>query len=543
MGQRQPDREKPLPSPSPRVLRKVQAKERGESDTLCLIVHTRGVIQGVYIWKEISEPIVFQKDFFPSGVSNLLLLTKDMTPISERLIFVNNDDQAKVECRTDKDVYSTRTPVEYTVSIANESGEPLRGNISVSITDDREVIVDTTSNILTSLLLSSDLRGNIPNPAFYFSKDVRSTWALELLMLTQGWRRYDTERIVRSDFMYPDTLLEKGYEISGTVIRHLLARTRPEENANVSVLSFGEFFSENTVTDRAGRFYLRTGILYDSTLLVVQATPQSGKNDLELTLDKPSFPDRKIPFIINELPDKNSFANYADKAERQYVDEHGVRIIHLSEVAITAQKKPVPRSMYYSKPDYSITEEQLDKDRPSSLSILVTRLPGLKIKDEQLISQRCGDDVLIVVDGMPVSNELSDLPLADDIAQVDILTTPVNLTFYNRPDRTPCAVIAIYTRAGKIHASPIIPYIKSVMPLGFQKPAEFYAPKYDIPTQNTKPDLRTTIHWQPSLITDETGTANFSFYTADAPSTYTVVIEGVTDDGKIVYKRDKIVVR
>jgi len=81
------------------------------------------------------------------------------------------------------------------------------------------------------------------------------------------------------------------------------------------------------------------------------------------------------------------------------------------------------------------------------------------------------------------------------------------------------------------------------MPLGFQKPAEFYAPKYDTPTQNTKPDLRTTIHWQPSLTTDETGTANFSFYTADTPGTYTVVIEGVTDDGKIVYKRDKIKVR
>jgi uncharacterized protein YfaS (alpha-2-macroglobulin family) len=81
------------------------------------------------------------------------------------------------------------------------------------------------------------------------------------------------------------------------------------------------------------------------------------------------------------------------------------------------------------------------------------------------------------------------------------------------------------------------------MPLGFQKPAEFYAPKYDKLAQTTKPDLRTTIHWQPSLTTDENGTASFSFYTADVPGTYTVVIEGVTDCGKIVYKRDKIEVR
>jgi hypothetical protein len=58
----------------------------------------------------------------------------------------------------------------------------------------------------------------------------------------------------------------------------------------------------------------------------------------------------------------------------------------------------------------------------------------------------------------------------------------------------------------------------------------------------TKPDLRTTIHWEPNITTDEEGKANFRFYTADAPSTYSVVIEGVTEDGKIVYKRDKIVV-
>ena len=86
-------------------------------------------------------------------------------------------------------------------------------------------------------------------------------------------------------------------------------------------------------------------------------------------------------------------------------------------------------------------------------------------------------------------------------------------------------------------------FTKRIMPLGFQKPAEFYAPKYDQPNQNIKPDLRTTIHWQPNLTTNEEGKASFKFYTADTPSTYTVVIEGVTDDGKVVYKRDKVVVK
>jgi hypothetical protein len=85
------------------------------------------------------------------------------------------------------------------------------------------------------------------------------------------------------------------------------------------------------------------------------------------------------------------------------------------------------------------------------------------------------------------------------------------------------------------------PYIKYFMPLGIQKPAEFYAPKYYTPVLNTKPDLRTTIHWEPNITAKEEGKVSFNFYTASA-TTYTVVIEGVTEDGKIVYKRDKIVV-
>jgi hypothetical protein len=124
-----------------------------------------------------------------------------------------------------------------------------------------------------------------------------------------------------------------------------------------------------------------------------------------------------------------------------------------------------------------------------------------------------------------------------DVAQLDLVKDP--FAFGNRAQ---CGVIAIYTKRGIPFPRRETPNIRYIRPLGFQKPVDFYAPKYDSPALNTKPDLRTTIHWEPSISTDEEGKASFSFYTADSPSTYSVVIEGVTDDGKIVYKRDRIVV-
>ena len=301
-------------------------------DTLCLIVHTRGVVQDIRILENTSQPVIFRKDFFLSGITHLLMLTKDMVPVSERLIFTNNNDQARVKCKSDMDAYRAKSPVEYTIIITDESGEPLQGNISVSVTDNHEVTIDTTANILTSILLSSDLRGNISNPAFYFRENAQSALGIELLMLTQGWRRYDVERIVRNDFTYPDTLLGKGYEISGTVKRNI-SRSRPEENANVRILSQNGDFFGNTFTDRNGRFYLHDGDAADSTWFIVQTVPKSGDarisrleasdgHDLKLTLDKASYPARDIPVVPSYTPERNVFVKYADKAEQQYVIEH-----------------------------------------------------------------------------------------------------------------------------------------------------------------------------------------------------------------------------
>jgi hypothetical protein len=85
----------------------------------------------------------------------------------------------------------------------------------------------------------------------------------------------------------------------------------------------------------------------------------------------------------------------------------------------------------------------------------------------------------------------------------------------------------------------------SFKPLGYQQPVEFYAPKYDTPELKflTSPDYRTTLFWKPDLILSDDGKASFNFYTSDFPTTYSVVIEGMTNDGKIIRQVEKIEVK
>ena len=419
------------------------------------------------------------------------------------------------------------------VNITDETGEPSQGNFSVSVTDDHVVIADTALNIMTSLLLTSDLRGNIPDPAYYFRKTGQSSvYALDMLMLTQGWRRYDTEQIVKNNLIYPDTILSKGYELSG-MLRTVLG-WKPVENANVSILSLTGDFADDTCTDRNGRFYLQDGGANDSTIFVVQTNRQ----EVELLLDEASYPGRTIPVVDSGIPDRIQFALYADKEEQRYVSEHGFRIYHLDEVVITA---PRNYSKHYFAKDaiHSITETYLERFPAANMKFLLGRMGisfDTKIISGEVICEICYglSEVIPVVDDHIVDKNfvLSELT-HDDIAQIDLVPGSFAGIFSADP-RT--FVLFINHK----FSSKSTPYLKYIMPLGIQRPAEFYAPKYDTPAQHTNPDLRTTIHWEPNITTDENGTASFSFFTADEPSTYSVVIEGVTENGKIVYKRDKI---
>ena len=83
--------------------------------------------------------------------------------------------------------------------------------------------------------------------------------------------------------------------------------------------------------------------------------------------------------------------------------------------------------------------------------------------------------------------------------------------------------------------------MKTIMPLGFQKPAEFYVPRYELVTdkESKNPDLRTTIHWQPHLFI-QNGKGHVEFYTADGPVDYSVVIEGVGKDGRLLRVEENI---
>jgi len=122
-----------------------------------------------------------------------------------------------------------------------------------------------------------------------------------------------------------------------------------------------------------------------------------------------------------------------------------------------------------------------------------------------------------------------------------IISDIEEILLINRTYKSDYGIIDIRTKGGLFYDRSARFHFKSVTPLGYSIPAEFYSPQYDTPAKRSadEPDLRTTIYWKPSVFTDDEGKAAVEFYSADKGATYSVVTEGICPDGTLIYGRYK----
>ena len=77
----------------------------------------------------------------------------------------------------------------------------------------------------------------------------------------------------------------------------------------------------------------------------------------------------------------------------------------------------------------------------------------------------------------------------------------------------------------------------------FSWPKTFYSPRYAVrDTSDHSIDLRSTIYWAPNIITNTSGKTTISFYAADRPTTYTILVEGTDFNGNVAVKAKKITI-
>ena len=153
--------------------------------------------------------ITIPKSEVPSGLVQITLFNPNNIPVAERLAFINNPtDKIDLTVKNLKSIYAKKENLKIEI-LASNNAKPTQGSFSVAVTNTAIVNPDIANenNILTNLLLTSDLVGYVEKPTYYFIKnDVKTRLALDNLLPTQGWRKINWEEIKSNqdvNYTYP----------------------------------------------------------------------------------------------------------------------------------------------------------------------------------------------------------------------------------------------------------------------------------------------------------------------------------------------------
>lgn len=185
---------------------------------------------GVVVYLTPSQPYVTRR-----GVARITVFDEDYQPLAERLVFRKRRSALRVALKPDRDRYAPRDQVELVVETRDSNGEPVSADLALSVVDDTVVSFadDKTHHLTSKLLLGSELPGKIEEPRFFLDlTEEKSALALELLMGTRGYRRFEWRTILipprpRSSARRGGAAINEE-ELGGVLPREGLRRMRPQ---------------------------------------------------------------------------------------------------------------------------------------------------------------------------------------------------------------------------------------------------------------------------------------------------------------------------
>lgn len=546
----------------------------------------------------------FAKELFPSGVVRFTVYDSDLVPVNGRSVFVWHDDDLKLELTSDRMAYAMRDSVGLTLRVKDAEGHPIPvGSFSVAVLDTAQAAFDAYGgNLLSYMLLGSDLRGRIEDP-YYYLKHPDSP-ALDALLLTQGWVRYMRGKDS------PVYGRERGFSVEGRVVNAL---GRPVAGSGITLLgrlgSAGALLRDtSTNAEGAFRFDGFGPFATDTVGMLLKALNKRNKDyGIRVELEEPSFPG---PSSIRPGRRLTPGLLLVDTVSRQLVESRARVLgridpgsIMLEEAVVTAQAQ-IPGSKNLNKgggADQVILQESFEDTPKKTLFNLIyehvdkfgTRYvegegeyipgrPGIVSRGQVFVVGT--NYARFVIDGMelsrfyhPMGMYIADpfrpwLPSdetliedfdpqgymdylrpylelfkAEDIVGMEVMSSTRYKSRYQGRylgmkeniaaqgiGTRGLAFIEITTRLGTGPFLNKIPGEYRFRPLVPVVSPEFYSPKYASSDRGeSAADTRVTLYWNPELLVDKDGKANFAFYTSDNAGGYVVVVQGTDLFGRL----------
>lgn len=532
--------------------------------------------RGNLLYREAWEPqrpaLVFEREGIPGGVLQLLLLDAEGNALSERLLFNRSEERARVSLAAAGE-RAPRRKQTLTVEVRNPDGSPAEGDFSLAVTDRAAVPRPEGASICATLLLTSELRGYIEDPDWYFDPaHAAAETALDALLMTQGWRRYDVPALLRGErpaLHYP---LEAGQEIAGRINKGgIWNRKHGLDRYEVQLLAPQWGYVTSAPVAEDGTFALNGFDFPDSTTFVLRPVGRSGpQRNAYITLTRDSFPE------VGELPKRMSEPEekpYEAQA-REYVARRGstdLRNVTIDTVFVVHHRRDENPEPEHRLASHSWNEQQIKDSGSETILDFLQRLPGVYVRGSHiwyhdkvpafLINGHLDESIAMLenpMGGINYFNKTGQNIKSRKIIYADDYESLPTCLFY------PLALvksIEFIPGGNSVIWGPGLPnngifsitLKKSyelersfldesfnnstlISPIGYQTPSEFYSPSYPTIVHRlvNTPDYRLTIYWNSQLELNKRGQVLVEFYSSDTSSKYDAVIYGVTKDGKII---------
>ncbi|MFD2147136.1 hypothetical protein [Mucilaginibacter antarcticus] len=381
---------------------------------------------------------------FPSGVAQFTIFASNGDVLAERLAFIQRKDQLQLTLSTPKTSYTGRDLVPFTVGAKTPANQPALANLSVTVIDDRKVPFDENSEvtILTHQLLTADLKGYVEQPNYYFNKPSAATAAdLDILMLTQGYRRFVYKDILANKAPIVKYLPEEGIEVSGS-LRTATGMVVPRGTINFYIKNMK--ISSVVNTDANGEFKIPKLFFPDSVKAVVNARGSNNANNLMIMLSNPQ-PQAATPSFTTaaELVNIDTALNaYLQNDKKIAQNSRVIKEVVIKEVKIEkkASHQDYPNLVGLSMmADHTLDGSAL-KGCPNIFACIRSMMPGVIENQNMLYLAREYNSgrhipMSIYMDGAVI--DYTDLltVLPDNIDQVEVFNTE-GLSGINRVNNT-----------------------------------------------------------------------------------------------------------
>lgn len=491
---------------------------------------------------------VINTEHLRSGILQVTFFNRNGMPLAERLCFINNKEYLQ-PAQLVEDTLNTDVHAKNKFRIVLK--DTVQGNLSVSITDAAYEPAFRENNILTGLLLTSDIKGYVHNPAYYFSSDDDSVkTAADLLMMTNGWRRFSWQELPK---LVPAVIATPAYiTLAGRATLRGTNRSFSDKSLLLMITGITNKRSRSTQmlqTDKEGNFRVDSMLFFDKNRLLFSDVRGKKSQYIDVTLNDSLNKPYLFPGFSAWPAERIMEASRA-RWQMDYdaiLKENGQM---LEGVTIKVQKK-TPAEII----DEKYTTGMFSGDAVKFIDLVNS--------DEALTYQNIFDYLQFRVNGLQVSTDgvdytityrqspsmssMGNIPMVLYLDEIEtdasvIATIPANqialVKVYNSfaasTGNGAGGVLSIYTKKGEDYGKSGS-YGNLVIYNGYTVSKQFYSPDYSVKKESDRPDNRITLEWRPSIFVNNVNARiPVSFYNNDRTKKFKVVVEGMTNAGKLI---------